>query len=252
MTGQTGHVRLREWSEADYYAELGVSPSATRDEITAAFRTRARVLHPDAAPDDPAAEAQFHRAATAYRILTGPQREAYDDARAARATVAAPIRPPAASTGTAPRAATDSGHHLTRKGARWAFWGGLGLIVLGFVVGAFVIALQVHDANLRSRGLPVTAAVVTGKGGNPELEFITADGQQIHTGIPDSKSGSLRVGDEVDIRYDRAHPTRVVTQANTIARDITLWIVVAKFLIVGLILVIVGARRLAKPELLLS
>ena len=33
--GQTGDVRLREWSEADYYAELGVGPSATREEITA-------------------------------------------------------------------------------------------------------------------------------------------------------------------------------------------------------------------------
>ena len=245
-------MRLREWSEADYYAELGVSPSATRDEITTAFRARARVLHPDAAPDDPAAEAQFHRAATAYRILTGPQREAYDEARAARVTVATPVRSTAPSTATAPRASTESGHHLTRKGARWALWGGFGLIVLGFVVGAFVIALQMHDANLRRQGLPVTAAVVTGNGGNPELEFITADGRQIHTGIPDSKSGSLRVGDEVKIRYDRDHPTRVVTQANTVARDITLWIVVAKFLIVGLILVIVGARRLAKPDILLS
>jgi hypothetical protein len=239
-------VRLREWSEADYYAELGVSPSATRDEITAAFRARARVLHPDAAPDDPGAEAQFHRAATAYRILTGPQREAYDEARVARAA-AGPVRPAATATVAPPRAATDSGHHLTRKGARGAVWGGIGLVVLGLVAACLVIALQVHDANLRSQGLPVTAAVVTGTGGNPELEFVTADGQPVHTAIPDSKSGSLRVGDEVEIRYDADHPTRVVTQANTVARDITLWIVVAKFLIVGLVLVIVGARRLAKP-----
>src|SRR6476659_6007076 len=108
-------MRLREWSEADYYAELGVSPSATRDEITAAFRARARVLHPDAAPDDPAAEAQFHRAATAYRILNGPQREAYDEARAARATVAAPVRPAPTSPVSNNGAATESGHHLTRK-----------------------------------------------------------------------------------------------------------------------------------------
>ena len=242
-------MRLREWSEADYYAELGVSPSATRDEITSAFRARARVLHPDAAPDDPAAEAQFHRAATAYRILTGPQRQAYDDARAARATVVAPARPaanPAAPVG-APRPATAPGHHLTRRGARWALWGGIGLMLLGLLAAVGVVALQVHDANLRRGGVPVTAAVVTGRGGSPELEFFTAPGRVAHAGLPDSKSGSLRVGDTVNIRYDANDPSRVVTQANTVARDITLWIVVAKFLIVGLVLVIVGARRLAKP-----
>jgi DnaJ domain len=244
-------VRLREWSEADYYAELGVSASATRDEITAAFRARARVLHPDTAPDDPAAEAQFHRAATAYRILTGPQREAYDQARA-RAAIAAPPRPaptaPATSTSTGRRPGTESGHHLTRRGARGALGGGIGLIVLAFIAAIFVIALQVHDANLRSQGVGVTAAVVTGDGGNPELEFVTAGGRLVTTGIPDSKSGSLHVGDHVDIRYDADEPTRVVTQANTIARDITLWVVVAKFLIVGLVLVIVGARRLARSD----
>jgi len=242
-------VRLREWSEADYYAELGVSPSATRDEITTAFRARARVLHPDAAPDDPEAEAQFHRAATAYRILTGPQREAYDDARATRAAVATATRPAAEApaTATAPRATTGSGHHLTRRGARGAVWGGIGLVVLGFVAAALVLALQVHDANLRRQGVPVEAVVVSAPGGGAELEFLTRDDDVVHTGLPDSKTGSLRVGDHVDIRYDKDDPTRVVTQANTVARDITLWIVVAKFVIVGLVLVIVGARRLGKP-----
>jgi DnaJ domain/Protein of unknown function (DUF3592) len=237
-------VQLREWSDADYYAELGVSPTATRDEIAAAFRARARVLHPDAAPDDPAAEAEFHRAATAYRILTGPQRDAYDEARA-RAAVAAPPRPTV--TATAPPAA-ESGHHLTRRGARFALWGGVGLVVLGLLAAVAVVALQVHDANLRSRGVPVTAAVVTGGGGNPELRFVTDDDRVVHTGLPDAKSGNLRVGDEVEIRYDADNPTRVVTQANTVARDITLWIVVAKFIIVGLVLAVVGARRLSKPD----
>jgi hypothetical protein len=240
-------VRLREWSEADYYAELGVSPSATRDEITAAFRARARLLHPDAAPDDPAAEARFHQAATAYRILTGPQRDAYDEARArARAETAAPPRPTVRIAAT--RRATESGHHLTRRGARFALWGGVGLVVLGLVAAIAVVALQVHDANLRSRGIPVTAAVVTGDGGSPELEFVARGNRLVHTGLPDSKSGNLRVGDEVEIRYDADEPTRVVTQANTVARDITLWIVVAKFVIVGLVLVVVGARRLSKPD----
>ena len=120
-------------------------------------------------------------------------------------------------------------------------------MVLGLLAAVAVVALQVHDANLRSRGVPVTAAVVTGGGGNPELEFVT-DGGVVHTGLPDAKSGNLRVGDEVEIRYDADHPTRVVTQANTVARDITLWIVVAKFVIVGLVLAVVGARRLSKPD----
>jgi hypothetical protein len=240
-------VRLREWSEADYYAELGVSPSATRDEITTAFRARARVLHPDAAPDDPVAEARFHRAATAYRILTGPQRDAYDESRArARTAAAAPPRPTV--TATVPRPAAEPGHHLTRRGAGVALWGGIGLVVLGLVAAIAVVALQVHDANLRSRGVPVTAAVVTGDGGSPELEFVTEGGRLVHTGLPDAKSGNLRVGDEVEIRYDADNPARVVTQANTVARDITLWIVVAKFAIVGLVLVVVGARRLSKPD----
>jgi hypothetical protein len=240
-------VRLREWSEADYYAELGVSPTATRDEIAAAFRARARVLHPDAAPDDPAAEAEFPRAATAYRILTGPRRDAYDEARA-RAALAAPPRPTVTATVSAPRPGAQTGHHLTRRGARFALWGGVGLVVLGLLAAVAVVALQVHDANLRSRGVPVTAAVVTGAGGNPELEVVTDDGRAVHTGLPDAKSGNLRVGDEVEVRYDADNPTRVVTQANTVARDITLWIVVAKFVIVGLVLAAVGARRLSKPD----
>ena len=241
-------MRLREWSEADYYAELGVSPSATRDEITAAFRARARVLHPDTAPDDAAAEAQFHRAATAYRILTGPQREAYDEARE-RARMAAAARPrPAAPTAPAAarRPAGESGYHLTRRGARGALWGGIALVVLGVVAAAVVVAIQMHDADLRSRGVPVTAVVVRGDGGGPQLEFVV-DGRVVNAGLPDSKTGNLRVGDEVDIRYDADNPRRVVTQANTVARDITLWIIVAKFVIVGIVLAIVGARRLGKP-----
>ena len=67
----------------------------------------------------------------------------------------------------------------------------------------------------------MTAAVVTGRGGSPELEFFTAPGRVAHAGLPDSKSGSLRVGDTVNIRYDANDPSRVVTQANTVARDIT-------------------------------
>ena len=81
-------------------------------------------------------------------------------------------------------------------------------MVLGLAAAVGVTALQVHDAHLRRRGVPVTAAVVTGDGGNPELEFVTTSDRSVHTGIPDSKSGSLRVGDTGGHSLRRPQPDR--------------------------------------------
>ena len=236
-------VRLRDWSGSDFYAELGIGPSATPDEIVAAYRARARVLHPDAAPVDPTAEEQFHRVTTAYEVLSGPRRREYDEMRQrAQAVANTPVRTAAAPVFPA------NPERITRRGARWALGGGLALVVLGLVAGVLVTLLQVHDANLRSEGIAATATVVS-DAGTPELEFVINRDEIVRTGIPDAKSGSLTRGDSVEIRYDPDDPTRVVTAENTVARDITLWLVAAKFLIVGTVLTIVGARRLARPRL---
>ena len=56
--------------ETDLYAELGVEPSATIGEIGAAFRARAKELHPDARPGDADAAERFKRVTTAYRVLS--------------------------------------------------------------------------------------------------------------------------------------------------------------------------------------
>src|SRR5918992_4621485 len=64
---------------ATLYDTLGVSKSASADEIKKAYRKLARQHHPDNNPGDEAAEAKFKEVQTAYDVLSDPEkRKQYD------------------------------------------------------------------------------------------------------------------------------------------------------------------------------
>lgn len=63
----------------DYYEVLGVSKSATAEEIKKAYRKLAIQFHPDKNPGDKAAEEKFKEAAEAYDILGNPDKKAKYD-----------------------------------------------------------------------------------------------------------------------------------------------------------------------------
>ncbi|HEY6805031.1 MAG TPA: molecular chaperone DnaJ [Pyrinomonadaceae bacterium] len=66
-------------SKRDYYEILGVSQTATDQEIKSAYRKLAVKYHPDKNPNDATAEDKFKEAAEAYSVLQdGEQRRRYD------------------------------------------------------------------------------------------------------------------------------------------------------------------------------
>ena len=63
----------------DYYEVLGVSKTASADEIKSAYRKLAKKYHPDMNPDNPEAEVKFKEANEAYEVLSDDQKRARYD-----------------------------------------------------------------------------------------------------------------------------------------------------------------------------
>ncbi|HYO61321.1 MAG TPA: DnaJ C-terminal domain-containing protein [Actinomycetota bacterium] len=72
----------RDWLEKDYYATLGVSSTASKDEIKKAYRKLAQRYHPDTNKGDASAEARFKEISEAHAVLSNDEkRKEYDEIR---------------------------------------------------------------------------------------------------------------------------------------------------------------------------
>ena len=61
------------------YEALGVSKTASADEIKSAYRRLAKKYHPDANPNNKSAEEKFKEINAAYEILSDPNKKANFD-----------------------------------------------------------------------------------------------------------------------------------------------------------------------------
>ncbi|MBS1667344.1 MAG: molecular chaperone DnaJ [Bacteroidetes bacterium] len=66
-------------SKRDYYEILGVSKTASAEEVKKAYRKVAMQFHPDRNPGDKAAEEKFKEAAEAYEVLSDADKRAQYD-----------------------------------------------------------------------------------------------------------------------------------------------------------------------------
>jgi hypothetical protein len=231
-------TRTRDWATYDFYAVLGVEPTADADEVTRAFRELAKQLHPDATADAEDAE-RFNDVRAAYDVLGDRElRRTYDEIRAQSGQgpergILFPVR--------APKVAPKRKPWSARKALTVTIVGVL-CALLGVGAAFLTWSMHEHDARIRAAYVPVVATRVDSESG-PVVSFLTNDGVRYRVPEPRQHGDPNGHGRTLNIRYDPSDPTRVIVDSSNLGRDITFAIVSLKLLVGGVVLAGFGWRR---------
>lgn len=178
----------QDWLEKDFYAVLGVDKDASANDIKKAYRKLARKYHPDANPDDEAAEQRFKEITEANTVLSDPeQRQQYDQLRA--------MGSGARFTGSGPGAQQSGGFEDIFSGLFGQGGGsrqaGFGDIFGGFGGGGSGFGFQqqpTKDANIKGTVTISFADSIRGVTTNVSTSYGAANEVRIPAGVKDGQT----------------------------------------------------------------
>lgn len=130
----------------NYYEELGVGRDAPAEEIRQAYKTLARMLHPDSQADEKLkamAGRQMQRLNEVLGILTDPERRrAYDEGLAGRRAEVAIFRQREAPRSSVPRPVAPGGGEWVQSVVRYWFWVLMGAACAGTAAVWWALPLE--------------------------------------------------------------------------------------------------------------